>query len=159
MRKRPPRPWFTVGMDFFDYRGDHVMAVVDYLTSYIVTHTFKSTPSARQTTDALDTICRQNGGYFSIIATDGGPQMSSNHFRQWVDDKFIIHRLSSATAAWSNGKSERVVQDLQAMWDRAKMEKGGKLTLAERAHVLSLFNDSPRAIGSASPARLHFRRQ
>ena len=39
------------------------------------------------------------------------------------------------------------------------MEKGGKLTLAERAHVLSLFNDSPRAVGSASPARLHFRRQ
>ena len=76
------RPWFVVGMDFFDYRGDHVMAVVDYLTSYIVTHTFRSTPSARQTTDALDTICRQNGGYFSIIATDGGPQMSSNHFRQ-----------------------------------------------------------------------------
>ena len=45
------------------------------------------------------------------------------------------------------------------MWDRAEMDKGGKLTLAERAHVLSLFNDSPRAVGSASPARLHFRRQ
>ena len=45
------------------------------------------------------------------------------------------------------------------MWDRAEMEKGGKLTLPERAHVLSLFNDSPRAVGSASPARLHFRRQ
>ena len=159
MRKRPPRPWFVVGMDFFDYRGDHVMAVVDYLTSYIVTHTFRSTPSARQTTDALDTICRQNGGYFSIIATDGGPQMSSNHFCQWSDDKFIVHRLSSATAAWSNGKSERAIQDLLAMWDRAEIEKGGKLTLPERAHVLSLFNDSPRAIGSASPARLHFRRQ
>ena len=39
------------------------------------------------------------------------------------------------------------------------MEKGGKLSLPERAHVLSLFNDSPRAVGSASPARLHFRRQ
>ena len=31
--------------------------------------------------------------------------------------------------------------------------------MPERAHVLSLFNDSPRAVGSASPARLHFRRQ
>ena len=92
MRKRPPRPWFAVGMDFFNYKGDHVMAVMDYLTSYIVTHTFRSTPSAKQ-------------------------------------------------------------------WDRAEMDKGGKLTLAERAHVLSLFNDSPRAVGSASPARLHFRRQ
>ena len=48
MRKRPPRPWFAVRMDFFDYKGDHVMAVVDYLTSYIVTHTFRSTPSAKQ---------------------------------------------------------------------------------------------------------------
>ena len=45
------------------------------------------------------------------------------------------------------------------MWEHADMEKGGKLTLPERAHVLSLFNDSPRAVGSASPARLHFRRQ
>ena len=86
------------------------MAVVDYLTSYIVIHTFKSTPSSKQTTDALDTICRQNSGYFSILATDGGPQMASNHFKQWADDKFIIHRLSSATAAWSNGRSERAVQ-------------------------------------------------
>ena len=25
MRKRPPRPWFMVGMDFFDFRGDHVV--------------------------------------------------------------------------------------------------------------------------------------
>ena len=58
------------------------MAVVDYLTSYIVIHTFRSTPSSKQTTDALDTICRQNGGYFSILATDGGPQMASNHFKQ-----------------------------------------------------------------------------
>ena len=33
------------------------------------------------------------------------------------------------------------------------------LTLPERAHLLSLFNDSPRAVGAASPARLHFRRQ
>ena len=45
------------------------------------------------------------------------------------------------------------------MWERAEMDKGGKLTLPERAHVLSLFNDSPRAVGAASPARLHFRRQ
>ena len=135
------------------------MAVVDYLTSYIVIHTFKSTPSSKQTTDALDTICRQNGGYFSIIATDGGPQMASNHFKQWADDKFIIHRLSSATAAWSNGRSERAVQDLRAMWERAEMDKGAKLTLPGRAHLLSLFNDSPRAVGAASPARLHFRRQ
>ena len=159
MRKRPPRPWFMVGMDFFDYKGDHVMAVVDYLTSYIIIHTFKSTPSSKQTTDALDTICRQNGGYFSILATDGGPQMASAHFKQWADDKFIIHRLSSATAAWSNGRSERAVQDLRAMWERAEMEKGSRLTLPERAHLLSLFNDSPRAVGAASPARLHFRRQ
>ena len=120
------------------------MAVVDYLTSYIVTHMFRSTPSAKQTTDALDTICRQNGGFFSIIATDGGPQMTSNHFRQWADDKFIVHRLSSATAAWLNGRSERAIQDLRAMWDRAEMEKGGKLSVPERAHVLSIFNDSPR---------------
>ena len=159
MRKRPPRPWFMCGMDFFDYKGDHVMAVVDYLTSYIIIHTFKSTPSSKQTTDALDTICRQNGGYFSILATDGGPQMASAHFKQWLDDKYIIHRQSSATAAWSNGRSERAVQDLRAMWDRAEMEKGSKLTLPERAHLLSLFNDSPRAVGAASPARLHFRRQ
>ena len=85
--------------------------------------------------------------------------MASNHFRQWADDKFIIHRLSSATAAWSNGRSERAVQDLRAMWEHVEMDKGGKLTLPERAHVLSLFNDSPRAVGAASPARLHFRRQ
>ena len=45
------------------------------------------------------------------------------------------------------------------MWERAEMDKGGKLTLPERAHELSLFNDSPRAVGAASPARLHFRRQ
>ena len=159
MRKRPPRPWFMCGMDFFDYKGDHVMAVVDYLTSYIIIHTFKSTPSSKQTTDALDTICRQNGGYFSILATDGGPQMASAHFKQWLDDKYIIHRQSSATAAWSNGRSERAVQDLRTMWDRAEFEKGSKLTLPERAHLLSLFNDSPRAVGAASPARLHFRRQ
>ena len=30
------------------------------------------------------------------------------------------------------------------MWDRAEMEKGGKLSVPERAHVLSIFNDSPR---------------
>ena len=159
MSRKPPRPWFSVGMDFFSYEGDHVMVVVDYLTAFIVTHTFRATPSARQTVDALDDICRQNGGYFSILATDGGPQMDSEVFRQWVRDKFIIHRMSSATAAWSNGRSEKAVFDLRQMWDRGQKEKGARLTKGERAEALAVLNDSPRRVGGASPARLHFRRQ
>ena len=27
MSRKPPRPWFSVGMDFFSYEGDHVMVV------------------------------------------------------------------------------------------------------------------------------------
>ena len=159
MSKKPPRPWFSVGMDFFSYEGDHVMLVVDYLTSYIVTHTFRATPSARQTVDALDEMCRQNGGYFSIVATDGGPQMDSEVFRQWVNDKFVIHRMSSATAAWSNGKVEQAVGQLRQSWDRGQQQKGSRLTKGERAEALAVLNDSPRRVGAASPARLHFRRQ
>ena len=159
MSKKPPRPWFSVGMDFFSYEGDHIMLVVDYLTSYIVTHTFRATPSARQTVDAMDEICRQNGGYFSIVATDGGPQMDSEVFRQWVDDKFVIHRMSSATAAWSNGKVEQAIGQLRQSWDRGQQQKGSKLTKGERAEALAVLNDSPRRVGAVSPARMHFRRQ
>ena len=159
MTKKPPRPWFSVGMDFFSYEGDHIMVVVDYLTSYIVTHTFRATPSARQTVDALDEMCRQNGGYFSIVASDGGPQMDSEVFRQWVNDKFVIHRMSSATAAWSNGKVEQAIGQLRQTWDRGQQQKGNRLTKGERAEALAVLNDSPRRVGAVSPARLHFRRQ
>ena len=159
MTSMPPRPWFSVGMDFFAYEGDHIMLVVDYLTSYIVINTFRSTPSARQTVDALDDICRQNGGYVSIMATDGGSQMTSELFQQWLQDKFIVHRQSSATAAWSNGKVEQAIGQLRQTWDRAQQQKGAKLTRGERAEALAVLNDSPRRVGAASPTRLHFRRQ
>ena len=159
MTRRPPRPWFSVGLDFFSYEGDHIMMVVDYLTSYMIVHTFKSTPSARQTVDALDEICRQNGGYFSILASDGGSQMTSELFQQWLRDKFIVHRLSSATAAWSNGKVEQAIGQLRQSWDRAQQQKGSRLSKGERAEALAILNDSPRRVGAASPARLHFRRQ
>ena len=159
MRSRPPRPWHTVGSDFMQFHSEHLLVVVDYLTGYIWTHTFRSTPSSQQTIDALDLCARTNGGYFSILASDGGPQFSSAQFKQWLTDKYIIHRLSSSHFPQSNGRVEKAVAELRTMFDRAEAEKGCRLNAGEKAELVAIYNDTPRRDGAASPSRLHFRRQ
>ena len=159
MRVRPPRPWHTVGADFMQFHSEHLLVVVDYLTSYIWVHSFRATPNTQQTIDALDVCARTNGGYFSILATDGGPQWTSAQFEQWLTDKYIIHRQSSAHFPQSNGRIEKSVAELRTMFERAEAEKGCRLNSGEKAELVAIYNDTPRREGAASPSRLHFRRQ
>ena len=159
MRRRPPRPWHTVGVDFMQFHTEHLLVVIDYLTSYIWCHAFRATPNTKQTIDALDACARANGGYFSILCSDSGPQFASAEFKQWLSDKYIIHRVSSAHYPQSNGKIEKCVSEIRSMFDRAEAAKGCRLNAGEKAELVAVYNDTPRREGAASPARLHFRRQ
>ena len=155
---RPSKPWEAVAADFFTFQNKQILLLVDMLTNYIVLLHFIAAPSTTQILTALDNTFIINGGFPSIVATDGQLSLNSKEFNDYCNEKWIVHRVSSPHNSGSNGCAERSIREVRRTFNKAAREKGNTLTKSDMAEILSLLNDTPRGSNRASPSFLHFRR-
>ena len=145
----PKQPMDEVGCDLFEACGRHFVLLVDRLSGFPLVKEIK-----RQTSEAVISALLpwfHLFGFCAKIRTDGGPCFDSKEFRDFCQDHNIIHELSSAYNAPSNGLAEAHVKICKHLFIKCHLsgESYGK--------ALSEFRLAPRANGF-SPADLFFKR-
>ncbi|XP_031350539.1 uncharacterized protein K02A2.6-like [Photinus pyralis] len=105
----PKLPWHKVGCDLFEINNAHYLLVVDYYSKFIELEELKINTTSNKIINILKSIFARHG-VPKIVVTDGGPQFSSDHFKQFSTDWCFNHTLTSPYHSQSNGMAERHVQ-------------------------------------------------
>lgn len=120
-KKKPPpnslsvwpfarRPMERCHIDFFEYRGKHVLLMVDAYSKKIWTQLMNSDTTTGKTLAVLYNWFCSETGQPSTIVSDNGPQFTANIFKDKMKLWNIKHVLSPPYHPASNGAAERGVQ-------------------------------------------------
>ena len=110
-------PWIKVASDIFDWRGDHYLLVVDYLSRYIEVDKLKDMSSTETIEVIKSQICRHS--IPAELRTDNGPQYSSKEF-EFCNQYGIQHVTSAPAYPQSNREAERAVQTVKRLWSKCE---------------------------------------
>ena len=120
-KKKPPanslsvwpfarRPLERVHIDYFEYKGKHVLIMVDAFSKKIWTHYLGKDTTAVTTCAALfNWFCQETGSPTTLVS-DNGPQFTSKLFAEKMKLWNIKHIFSPPYHPCSNGAAERGVQ-------------------------------------------------
>ena len=109
----PERAWSKVGTDLFYLGSRTYLIVVDYYSKFPEIMLLDDTTSKGVIT-VLKSIFARHGIPDHVIS-DGGPQYSSNAFREFAHTWQFNHVKSSPGYAQSNGMAERTIQTVKQM--------------------------------------------
>lgn len=126
----PERAWSKVGTDLFYLGSRTYLIVVDYYSKFPEIMLLDDTTSKGVIT-VLKSIFARHGIPDHVIS-DGGPQYSSNAFREFAHTWQFNHVKSSPGYAQSNGMAERTIQTVKQMLKKAnKSNQDPYLSLLE----------------------------
>ena len=99
-----------VHVDFFEYKGKHVLLMVDAYSKKIWTHFMNCDTTTPKTLAVLFCwFCSETGAPTTLVS-DNGPQFSSHEFANKMKLWGIKHVLTPPYHPSSNGQAERSVQ-------------------------------------------------
>ena len=142
-------PMSHVGVDLFQWQGQHFLVIACRFSGYFFVYKLKST-----TTDKVLECMRQcflAYGFPLAIRSDGGPQFRGP-FRQFCVDRNIKHELASPYNPASNGLAESAVKQAKHL-----LKKVGSFGNKYNEHLSALLN-TPRQ-DKVSPSQLMFGRR
>ncbi len=146
----PPCAWHTIATDLFTWGQSSYLLVADPYSRFPVVRRLLSTTSSAVIAH-LKAIFEEYG-IPSEVHSDNGPQYTSSDFRKFSAKYGFVHVTSSPRYAQSNGFIERMVQTVEALFDKAK-ESGADPHLA-----LLNYRATPLDGKTPSPAELIFNR-
>ena len=127
----PPRAWHTLGSDIFYWNNTHYLLIVDYFSKF---------PIIRKLTNITSkSVIAQMKGIFEEhgipekLVSDGGTQYTSSEFANFSQTYGFIHVFSSPHYPQSNGLSERNVQTVKNILQKA-LDTGSDPHLALLCH-------------------------
>ena len=135
----PPLPWAKVGTDLLHKNGRNYLVTIDYYSKWPELTLLNSMTSTAVITALKSQFARY--GVPSVLMSDNGPCYSSEQFKQFSQDWCFHHVTSSPGYPQSNGQSERSVQTLKAMLEKA--DDPYKALLSYRNTPLDSVNLSP----------------
>ena len=109
--KRTSRPWETVVSNLFELNGKQYLVVADYFSRWIEVAPLRSTTAA--------SLINHIKSLPKVFIADNGPLYKSSEFARFMNQFSITHVTSSPRYPQSNGKSERAVQTVKAMFRKA----------------------------------------
>lgn len=113
----PSYPWQKLASDLFDFKGSQYLVLADYYSKFPIVRKLSSTTSAA-IINQLKSIFAEYGIPETIV-TDNGPQYSSKEFKAFCSTWSINHTTSSPVYPRSNGFSERMVQTVKNILQKA----------------------------------------
>ena len=152
----PDTPWKRIHVDFAGpFRGKMYFIIVDAHSKWPEVITMSSTTS-QHTIDALRALF-SHYGFPEQLASDNGPQFTSDEFSEFMKEHGIKHILSAPYHPSSNGLAERFVRTFK----RAMIagEKDGRTPSNRLAEFLLRYRASPHATTGVSPSELFLQRR
>ena len=113
----PDRPWQTLGADLFTLKGKTYLLVVDYFSRYVEIALLSPTRSEDVVVHLKSMFSRH--GVCRRLRSDGGPQFSGSHFKNFAAEYGFEHVTSSPRFPQSNGEAERAVQTVKHLLTKA----------------------------------------
>jgi transposase InsO family protein len=113
IRNLPRYPFQRVAMDYFEYETQQYLVIIDAYS-----HWFNLYPMQRTNLENLLNILKSNfaeHGTPEEICSDNGPPFNSYKFKQFCEQKDILHTTSSPRFPQSNGLAERAVQTVKLL--------------------------------------------
>ena len=103
------RPMERVHIDYFEYRGKHILIMIDAYSKYIWTHVMTSTTTTIKTLAVLYGWFCERSGFPATIVSDNGPQFTSKEFTDRMNKWGVKHILTPPYHPASNGLAEKAV--------------------------------------------------
>ena len=125
MHERPDRAWGKVGCDLFYLNQTAYLLIADYYSHFLEVEQL-SGESSRQVIVHLKSQFARHG-IPSTLMSDGGPQLKSEEFRQFVAEWGIKHVMSSPYFPRSNGLAENGVKIVKRLLSKAAQERRGSV--------------------------------
>ena len=146
MHEVPHQPMDKLGMDIFEFEGEHFLLLVDYYSRYPWIRRMKSLHS-KEVIDLLKTIFSENGCP-NILYTDQGTQFTSAEFYSFATAYGFDVQHSSPKLPQANGLAEALVKVVKNLLKRS-LQSGQDPHLA-----LQAYRATPFASGQKSPAEM-----
>ena len=108
----PPLPWAKVGTDILHKNGRNYLVPFDYYSKWP-----EMTLLPSMTSTGVITALKSQ--FPSFVVSDNGPCYNSAEFRKFSEDRGFEHITSSPGYPQSNGQSERTIQTVKAMLEKA----------------------------------------
>jgi hypothetical protein len=115
----PDKPWFKLGSDLFEFKGEQYCLVVDYYSKFPEIVKLGKHSTSQAVITALKSIFSRHG-IPRILVSDNGPCYASAEFRKFVSDWEFVHITSSPKYPRSNGMAERYVQTIKNLLMKAR---------------------------------------
>ena len=148
----PSRPFERTAADLFQLGGKQFLVYTDRFSGWPTVGTCGRTATSLQVINLLKEWMADNGIPVQLT-TDGGPQFTSQTFKQFCDGWGINHTVSSPHHHQANGAAEAAVKAVKTLL--SKTTANGNINIdAFRAGLLE-FRNTPRANGF-SPSQLLF---
>ena len=143
-----PSPMFFVSVDLFQVGNVHFLVMVDRFSGYPFVARLTGLGTTAITTRLLAWF--HDYGFPHSVLSDNGPQFRSE-FNEFCSSFGILHTLSSAYHAQSNGLAESCVKSMKHLLQKLP-------SFSDFPAALMSWRNVPRTVGSASPSELFFGR-
>ena len=153
----PAYPYQQICLDFF-HMGHHTyLACVDRFSGWLTIFHFKKRATSAELISACRSVFMQNG-VAEQVCTDGGPQLTSSEFVNFLKRWGVHHRLSSVDYPQSNGRAELAVKSAKRII-RNNMQADGSLDNDRAARAILQHRNTPLKDLGMSPAQLLLHRE
>ncbi|XP_028408106.1 uncharacterized protein K02A2.6-like [Dendronephthya gigantea] len=143
----PERPWSRVHIDHaINFLGSNWLVMVDAYSKYPCIHPTTSV-STKATTELLEEDFA-HFGYPHTIVSDNATAFKSAEFREWCQERGIVHLTGAPYHPATNGAAERLIQTA-----KQSMRKSSKPPKAALQEFLMQYRRTPLELGY-SPSEL-----
>lgn len=152
----PHHNWQRLHLDFATLDGKDFLILVDSRSKWVEIYHMASTTSLK-VIEKLRT-CFAAYGLPNTVVTDGGPQFTSQEFKDFLKSNGVLHVLSPPYHPASNGLAERMVQTMKEGFRKQLLEDSNRQTSRTLQHridnFLFAYRNTPHSLTGLTPAEM-----
>jgi len=159
LRLAPPPlyPYQKICLDYFHVGHHTYLTCVDRFSGWITIFHYPKKATSAELISACRSVFTQNG-VAEEVSTDGGPQLMSHEFKDFLKRWGVSHRISSVDYPQSNGRAELAVKSSKRII-RDNTQPNGSLDNDRAARAILQHRNTPMADIGMSPAQLLLHRE
>ena len=147
------RPMERIHIDFAEYKGVHLLVIIDVYSKYIWTFVMGTDTTTPKLLRCLDFVFADRGLPLTVVS-DNGPQFTSKLFKEHMISVGVKHILTPPYHPASNGSAEKAVGIIKN--HLYKMDAPSSLTGLQSTlnTVLAWYRNTPHTVTHRTPHEL-----